>query len=306
MNKIEILKRLYKDYTRKYIKNILISVFFSILLAGSTSSVAYLLDPAIKLLFIEQKQSLILIIPGLIILAFTIKGGSLYLAKVIMIRVSESVRKDIQTDMFASLILADTKVIDNKHSGKFVSNLINDVAMITNLVSVAILNLFKDSLTLIGLLAVMFYQNWKLSLIAIIMIPLASTAARSLGKRVGKVVTQQMNKAATLTSYLIEVFKNHNLIKIFQNEQFEKNRAEKFINDFKKTSQKINEIHVRASPIMEFLTGIMIAFLIFVSAKLIGENELDVSNFFSFLAAICCSFFGSISGFGIFSLIEIP
>ncbi len=290
MSSIEIIKRLYKDYTKKYLKSILISVFFSILLAGSTSSVAYLLDPAIKLLFIEQKQSLLFILPGLIILAFTIKGASLYLAKVLMIRVSENVRKDIQTDMFASLILADTKAINSKHSGKFVSNLINDVAMITNLVSVAILNLFKDSLTLLGLLAVMFYQNWKLSLIAIIMIPLASTAARTLGKRIGKVVTQQMNKAATLTSYLIEIFKNHNLIKIFQNENFEKNRADFFINDFKKTSQKINEVHVRASPIMEFLTGIMIAFLIFISAKLISKNELEVSNFFSFLAAMMLAY----------------
>src|SRR6056300_1079620 len=227
MTKIDILKRLYKDYTKKYLKNILISVFFTLLLAGSTSSVAYLLDPAIKQLFINQKKSLILIIPALIVLAFAIKGASLYVAKVIMINVSENVRRDIQVDMFSSLINADTQLVDNKHSGKFITNLTNDVGMITNLVCTAILNLFKDSLTLIGLLCVMFYQNWKLSLIAIIMIPLASVAARTLGKRIGKIVTQQMNKAGILTSYLIEIFKNHKLMKIFQREDFEKNRANK-------------------------------------------------------------------------------
>ena len=97
------------------------------MLAASTSAVAYLLDPAIKQLFIEKKQSLIYLIPGLIVLAFAIKGGSLYMAKVIMIRVSEEVRKDIQIDMFSSLIKADTKLVDNKHSGKFVTNLTNDV-----------------------------------------------------------------------------------------------------------------------------------------------------------------------------------
>ena len=290
MSNIEILKRLYKDYTKKYLKSILISVFFTVLLAISTASVAYLLDPAIKQLFIIQKQSLIFIIPGLIILAFAIKGGSLYLAKVIMIGVSEDVRKDIQTDMFASLINADTQVVDNKHSGKFITNLTNDVGMITNLVSTAILNLFKDSLTLIALLSVMVYQNWKLSLIAIIMIPLASTAARTLGKRIGKETTQQMNTAGILTSYLIEVFKNHKLIKIFQKETYEKNRADKLINNFKETSRKISIIHVRASPIMEFLTGIMIACLIFISAKLIAKNELEVSNFFSFLAAMMLAY----------------
>ena len=290
MSRVEILKRLYNDYTKKYLKNILVSVFFALLLAGSTSSVAYLLDPAIKQLFIVQDQSLIIIIPALIVLAFTIKGGSLYLAKVIMIGVSENIRRDVQTDMFASLIKADTQVIDNKHSGKFVTNLTNDVDMITSLVSTAILNLFKDSLTLIGLLSVMFYQNWKLSLVAIIMIPLASTAAKTLGKRIGKVTTQQMNIAGELTTYLIEVFKNHKLIKIFQKEIFEKNRANKLINNFKEKNKKINEIHVRASPIMEFLTGIMIAVLIFISAKLITKNELEVSNFFSFLAAMMLAY----------------
>ena len=286
MNSFQILNRLYRSYTRKYLKKILISVFFTVLLAASTSSVAYLLDPAIKQLFIEQEKSLIYVIPGLIVLAFGIKGASLYLAKIIMIGVSEDVRKDIQVDMFSSLINADTKLIDTKHSGKFVTNLTNDVSLITDLVSTVILNLFKDSLTLIGLLSVMFYQNWKLSLIAIIMIPVASLAAKSLGKRISKVTTQQMDHAGILNTYLIEIFKNHKLTKIFQKEDYERDRANKYIEALKKASKKINIVFVRASPIMEFLTGIMIAFLIFYSAKLISNKELEVSNFFSFLAAM--------------------
>ena len=290
MNDAQILKRLYNDYTKKYLKKILTSVFFTLLLAGSTSSVAYLLDPAIKKLFIEKKQSYIFVIPILIILAFTVKGASLYLAKVIMIGVSVEVKKDMQTDIFASLIKADTQIIDNKHSGKFITNLTNDVEQITNLVSVAILNLFKDSLTLLGLLAVMFYQNWKLSLIAIIMIPLASTAARSLGKRISKVTVDQMKNAGILNTYLIEIFKNHKLMKIFQKENFEKKRVNEFIEKLKENTKKIATIHVRASPIMEFLTGIMIAILIFVSAKLVAKNQLEVGNFFSFLAAMMLAY----------------
>ncbi len=290
MSNMEILKRLYKDYTKKYINKILISVFFSLLLAGSTSSVAYLLDPAIKKLFVDKDQSLVLVIPILIVLAFAVKGISLYLAKVIMINVSEEVRKDVQVDMFASLIKADTQLIDNKHTGKFISNLMNDVNMITNLVSTAILNLFKDSLTLIGLLSIMFYQNWKLSILAIMMIPLASLAARTLGKRIGKVSTQQMEKAGNLSAYLIEIFKNHKLIKIFQRENYENKRAVGYINELKDKSRKINIVFVRASPIMEALTGIMIACLIFYSAKLIMLEELEINNFFSFLAAMMLAY----------------
>ena len=290
MSSSEILKRLYKDYTKKYLKNILLSVFFSLILAGSTSAVAYLLDPAIKQLFIKKSQSLIVLIPVLIIIAFIIKGASLYIAKVIMINVSEEVRKNIQTDMFASLIKADTQLVDNKHSGKFVANLMNDVNMIVNLVSTAILNLFKDSMTLIGLLSVMFYQNWKLSLAAMAMIPLATLATKILGKRMSKVTNQYMQRAGDLTTYLIEIFKNHKLIKIFQKETFEKKRAENFIDQFKESNRKINIVFVRASPIMESMTGIMIALIIFISAKLIMNDELEVSSFFSFLAAMMLAY----------------
>ena len=290
MSNVDILKRLYHDYTGKFLNKIMLSVFFSILLAGSTSSIAYLLDPAIEKIFIEKNQSLIFIIPALIIAAFTVKGLSLYIAKVLMIGVAAEVSKNIQSDMLRSLIKADTQLIDNKHSGKFVANLTNDVNMITNLVSVAILNLFKDSLTLIGLLGVMFFQNWKLSLVALIMIPLASFAARKLGKRIGKISTQQMEDAGNLNTFLMEIFKNHKLIKIFQKEIYENSRAEKFLNAIKEKNRKIGIVFVRASPIMEVLTGIMIALLIFYSGKLIMSDELNINNFFSFLAAMMLAY----------------
>ena len=290
MKKIDVLKRLFFDYTKKHLKKIAISLFFAMLVAGSTSAVAYLLDPAIKKIFIEKDQTLILIIPILIIVAFATKGSSLYIAKVLMIGVSEEVRKDLQCDMLRNLISADTKLIDSKHTGKFISTLTNDVSHIINLISVGILNLFKDSLTLVGLLFVMFFQNWKLALIAIIMIPLATLAARTLGKRIGKVATEHMLKAGILNTYLIEIFKNHKLIKIFQREEHENNRANKFINDVKEKSKKIATIFVRSSPIMETLTGIMIAILIFYSGKLVLKNEIDVNNFFSFLAAMMLAY----------------
>jgi subfamily B ATP-binding cassette protein MsbA len=290
MDDLKILKQLYDKYTKKYLNKILLSAFFTLLLAGSTSSVAYLLDPAIKELFINKKKDLILIIPGLIVLAFVVKGGSLYMAKIIMIGVSANVTKNIQVDTFNSILNADTKLIENKHSGKFISNIQNDVVMITNLVSTVILNLFKDTLTLIGLLSVMFYQNWKLSLFAIIMIPVASLAAKSLGKRMGKITLEQMKRAGILSSYFMEILKNHRLAKIFQKERYEKIRAENLIKKVTETSKKISIVFVRASPIMEILTGIMIAILIYLSANMIYRNELEVSNFFSFLAAMMLAY----------------
>ena len=290
MNKIEIFKRLYKDYTKKFLDKIILSALLSILVAGSTSAIAWLLDPAIKKLFIEKDQSLIVIIPLFIIIAFTTKGLSLYFAKATMISVGEEIKKKLQFDMVNTLIKTDTQIIDKKHSGKFISNLTYDVMHITNLLSNAILTLFKDSLTLIGLLTVMFLQNWKLALISIVMIPLASISAKTLGKRIGKVTTEAQEKSGHLTTYLVELFKNHKLIKIFQKENLEINKADEYLAELKDKNKKIQTIFVRLSPIMEILTGIMIAVLIFYSGKLMAKGEVDINNFFSFLAAMMLAY----------------
>jgi len=290
MSNLEILKRLYKDYTKKYLNKIFLAVFFSILVAGSTSATAWLLDPAIDKIFINKDQSLLLIIPLLIILAFATKGISLYLAKVTMIKVAEEVKKEIQVNMLTSFIKADTENIENKHTGKYISNLNFDVNQITGMLSTSFLTLFKDGLTLIGLLSVMFMQNWRLSLIAIIMIPFASFTAKKLGKRMGKVVTEAQVKSGDLNKYLIDIFKNHKIIKIFQREKYENERSEKFVNDLKEKSIKISSVFIRATPVMEILTGIMIAILIFYSGKLIMNDQLSLNNFFSFLAAMMLAY----------------
>ena len=290
MNKIEIYKRLYKDYTKKYLDKIILSALLSVLVAGSTSAIAWLLDPAIKKLFIEKDQSLIIIIPLFIIIAFTTKGLSLYFAKATMISVGEEIKKKLQFDMVNTLIKTDTQIIDKKHSGKFISNLTYDVTHITNLLSNAILTLFKDSLTLVGLLTVMFLQNWKLALISIVMIPLASISAKTLGKRIGKVTTEAQEKSGYLTTYLVELFKNHKLIKIFQKENLEIDRADEYLAELKDKNKKIQTVFVRLSPIMETLTGIMVAVLIFYSGKLMAKGEVDINNFFSFLAAMMLAY----------------
>ena len=290
MKKIEIYKRLYKDYTKKYLDKIILSALLSILVAGSTSAIAWLLDPAIKKIFIEKDQSLIIIIPLFIIIAFTTKGLSLYYAKATMISVGEEIKKKLQFDMVNTLIKTDTQIIDKKHSGKFISNLTYDVTHITALLSNTILTAFKDSLTLIGLLTVMFLQNWKLALISIIMIPLASISAKTLGKRIGKVTTEAQEKSGHLTTYLVELFKNHKLIKIFQKENLEVSKADEYLAELKDKNKKIQTVFVRLSPIMETLTGFMVAILIFYSGKLIAKGEVDINNFFSFLAAMMLAY----------------
>ena len=288
--KAKTFKRLYQQYTKKFISKILLAALFSIIVAISTSATAWLLDPAIEKIFINKDQTLIILIPLAIIVAFAAKGISLYLAKLLMINVSEEVKKILQIDMLKSFIKADTEVIESNHSGKYISNLNFDVNQITKMLADAFLSIFKDGLTLIGLLCVMFFQNWKLSLIAIIMIPLASITSKIIGKRMSKISTQAQEKSGDLNRYLIDLFKNHKIIKIFQRENFENIRSEKFVNDLKEKSAKIAAVYIRSTPVMEILTGIMIAILIFYSGKLIISGELAINNFFSFLAAMMLAY----------------
>jgi len=290
MNTKTIISRIYSDYIKKFIYKIILAGIFSILVAGSTSATAWLLDPAIEKIFLEKDKTLIFLIPLAIIAAFSTKGIALYNARMIMIRVSEEVKKMIQVNMLNSFIRADTEIIENKHTGKYISNLNFDVDQITRMLAEAFLSIFKDGLTLLGLLLVMFFQNWKLSLIAIIMIPLASITARQLGKRMGKVTTEAQEKSGNLNRYLVDLFKNHKIIKIFQREKFENERSEEYVNQLKEKSVKIASVYLRSAPIMEVLTGLMIALLIFYSGKLIINGELNINNFFSFLAAMMLAY----------------
>ena len=285
-----ILLRLYKEYVRKHLPKIFISLILSILVAGSTSGIAWLLDPAVKKIFIEQDRTLAWLIPILIIVAFSTKGFSLYLARMIIIRVGNEVAGEIQKKVAKNILITDIQTLDNRHSGKYISNIMFDANQIQSLVSNGVLNIMKDSFSVIALVSVMFYQNWKLALFAILMMPLAAGFAKSLGKRIGKAVGQAGEISGRLTSFLSEIFKASKMIRIYQKEGEEGKNADKIIHDLVEKNIKISSVLVRATPIMETLTGLMIAGFIFFSGKLIAAGELEVNNFFSFLAAMMLAY----------------
>ena len=285
-----ILKRLYKEYIVKHLKRIFLALALSILVAGSTSSIAWLLDPAVKKIFVEQDRTLAWLIPLTIILAFTTKGLSLYFARINIIRVAQEVSGEIQKKISSNILFSDIKTLDSRHSGKYVSNIMFDSHQVQHLVGVGVLNLMKDSFSVVALVSLMFYQNWKLALFAILMIPLAGGLAKNLGKRVGKVISEAGEISGKLATFLSEIFKGSKMIRIYQKEEIENQRANKLIDDLVEKNIKHNSVIIRATPIMETLTGIMIAGFIFFSGKLIASGELEVNNFFSFLAAMMLAY----------------
>mgnify|MGYP000543837980 FL=1 len=285
-----ILIRLYKEYVKKHIKRIIVALVLSILVASSTSGIAWLLDPAVKKIFIEKDRTLAWLIPLLIIVSFSTKGLSLYFARMNIIRVGQEVAGEIQKKIANNILFSDIQTLDNRHSGKYISNIMFDAHQIQNLVSTGVLNIMKDSFSVIALVSLMFYQNWKLALFAILMMPLAAGFAKSLGKRIGKAVGEAGELSGKLTSFLSEIFKGSKMIRIYQKEKEENKNANKIITDLVEKNIKINSVLVRATPIMETLTGFMIAGFIFFSGKLIAAGELEVNSFFSFLAAMMLAY----------------
>ena len=285
-----ILKRIYHEYVKYHLKKIFLALFLSIIVAGSTSGIAWLLDPAVKKIFIDQNKLYAWTIPLLIVVAFSSKGLSLYFARINIIRVGQEVAGKIQKQIAENILISDIQTLDDRHSGKYISNVLFDANQVQNLVSTGVLNLMKDSFTVIALVSLMFYQNWKLALFAILMMPLAGGLAKSLGKRIGKATSKAGESSGKLTTFLSEIFKGSRMIRIYQQEKFENRKAENFIDDLVEKNIKIGSVLIRATPIMEILTGFMIAGFIIFAGHLIATGEMGVNNFFSFLAAMMLAY----------------
>tara|TARA_Y100000590_G_C15723103_1_gene1014179 strand:- start:1260 stop:3005 length:1746 start_codon:yes stop_codon:yes gene_type:complete len=287
---IKILLRLYRNYVKNKLHKIIIALFLSFGVAGGTAAIAWLLDPAVKKIFMEKDQTMMLIIPFAIILAFSTKGLSLYFARTILIKIGNGIVKEIQIQLSSSVLKSDIHTLESKHSGKYLSHFLYDVGQIYNLVSAGILNLMKDSLTLIVLVGLMFYQNWRLAIFAMLMMPFAAFVAKSLGKRIGKAVTESTKVAGELTASLFEMIKGSRMIKIYQQENFEFDRSKKIITSMMEKQNKIGFIQIRATPIMEVLTGIMIAGFIYFSGFMIASGMMELNSFFSFLTAMMLAY----------------
>ena len=287
---IAILKRLYREQVKKHLKRIILSLILSLIVAGSTSATAWLLDPAVKKIFIDKDKTLAWLIPLCILLTFSAKGISLYFARMNVIKVGALIAGELQKKIAKNILLSDMSTLENRHSGKYISNVMYDSGAVTHLVSTGVLNIMKDSFSLIALVSLMFYQNWKLASFAIFMMPLAILFAKSLGKRIGKAQGEASTKSGILIEYLTEIFKAAKIIKIYQKEERENINSRKVIDDAIEKNIKISSILIRATPVMETLTGFMIAGFIFFSGRLISLGELEINNFFSFLAAMMLAY----------------
>ena len=290
MNKIDLIKRIFRTQVKRYIPELSLTFIFIILTSLTTAATAWLLDPAIKEIFENKNLKMLYFIPLAIVLTFIIKAFSIYGTRIITIKVGIKIIKNIQTLMAKKFLLSDISHITKKHSGRYLSNFTSDTGVLFGVLTGVVVTLFKETFTLIALLGLMFYHDWQLSLLAIIMIPVAAFSSRNLGKKMGKKVNVSLEASDKFMKFLSEMIKGSWLIKIYQKEEEELKRISMVIDERFKAIRKVEQTRLGAGPIMEIISATAIAIVVFFAGYRSMQGAITLGEFVSFLAALMLAY----------------
>jgi len=290
MTKLELVNRIFKTQVKKYIPELSITFIFIILTSLTTAATAWLLDPAIKEIFENKNKQMLYLIPVAIVFTFIIKAFSIYGTRIITIKVGIKIIKNIQTLMAQKFLLSDISHITKKHSGKYLSNFTNDTTILFGVLTGVVVTLFKETFTLIALLALMFYHDWQLSLLAMIMIPVAAISSKNIGKKMGKKVHVSLEASDKFMKFLSEIIKGSWLIKIYQKEEDELKKISMIIDERFKAIRKVEQTRLGAGPIMEIISAIAIAIVVFFAGYRSMQGAITLGEFVSFLAALMLAY----------------
>jgi subfamily B ATP-binding cassette protein MsbA len=290
MTKLELVNRIFKTQFKKYIPELSITFIFIILTSLTTAATAWLLDPAIKEIFINKNTKMLYLIPVAIIFTFILKAFSIYGTRIITIKVGIKIIKNIQTLMAQKFLLSDISHITKKHSGKYLSNFTNDTTILFVVLTGVVVTLFKETFTLIALIGLMFYHDWQLSLLAVVMIPIAAISSKNIGKKMGKKVHISLEASDKFMKFLSEIIKGSWLIKIYQKEEDELKKISMIIDERFKAIRKVEQTRLGAGPIMEVISAIAIAIVVFFAGYRSMQGAISLGEFISFLAALMLAY----------------
>ena len=290
MNKLDLVNRIFRTQVKKYIPELSLTFIFIILTSLTTAATAWLLDPAIKEIFVNKNTKMLYLIPIAIVLTFILKAFAIYGTRIVTIKVGIKIIKNIQTLMAKKFLLSDISHITKKHSGKYLSNFTNDTGILFAVLTGVVVTLFKETFTLIALLGLMFYHDWQLSLLAIIMIPVAAFSSRNLGKKMGKKVHISLEASDKFMKFFSEIIKGSWLIKIYQKEEEELKKISMVIDEKFRAIRKVEQTRLGSGPIMEIISALAIAIVVFFAGYRSMQGAITLGEFVSFLAALMLAY----------------
>lgn len=285
-----LLGRLVREFVRPYLGTLFLAVIFMAIMASATGLTAYLLDPVINDIFMNRREDMLIPISAAIVATFATKGVSNYIQTVLMSKVGLSVVVDCQKRLFSHLARMDVSFFQSNTIGSLVSRFSVDIQSMRAAVSNSITSLGRDTLSLISLVTVMMIQDLQLSLIALLIFPLAIYPVARLGKRLRKAVGSTQKEMGLMTALLNQTFQGIRVVKSYRMEDYEAKRVHGLVDGIYRLNMKASSTQALNSPLMETLGGIVVAAVIAYGGSRVMANETDPGSFVSFIAALLMAY----------------
>ena len=285
-----MIKRLFHSFIKKHYIKIFIAILCMVVVAGTTATNAWLMQPVLDDIFINKNEKLIFIIPIIIFSIAVIKGIASYFQSILMSQVGYRIVADLQKKMLSTLLKCDLEYYNNTNSGTLVSRFITDASNLSRGVHNVIINIIKDSLTFVFLAGVMFFHDLKLAMITLLIFPLAIYPISRIGKRLRKISKNTQVGFGILTKKLTEIFQGIKTIKSFNAERKESEKVSDEIENLFQLTFKSTRINSISRPLMETLGGLAIGVIIFVGGSQVITGQTTPGTFFSFLTALLMAY----------------
>lgn len=287
---LPLLRRLVREAVAPYAPRLAFAVLCMTAVAATTAGLAWLMDPVVNRIFVDRRQDLLWPVGAAVLAVFTVKGLATYAQAVLMTGVGQSVLMDMQNRLFRHLMKQDLAYFQGQPTGSLMSRFTTDIAMMRQAVSTALTGLGKDSLSVIFLVGVMFYQDWLLATVAFVVFPATVIPITTLGRRLRHVTADTQAQTGTLMTLLQQAFTGMRLITSYRMEEYEAARAEKLTRSIRDLVMRAERVKALASPLMETIGGVAVTIVIVYGGWRVIGGTTSAGAFFSFLTALLMAY----------------
>jgi subfamily B ATP-binding cassette protein MsbA len=286
----QLVKRLLRDYVRPYVGRIMLALLFMAVMAIATALSAWLMKPVVNEIFIGRERSMLWLVGGAVFATFAIKGIANYVQTALMSNVGLAIIADSQKRLYAHLAGMDLAFFQRHSTGRLISRFTNDINAMRVAVSNALTGFGKDLLSLVGLVTVMFLQDWQLAAISFFIFPVAILPIVRLGRRIRRVTANTQSELGLFTTLLEQTIQGIRVVKAYGMQEYEKGRIGGIIDRIFALSYRSARIRAMSSPIMETLGGLAVAIVVVYGGHRVIEAETDAGSFFSFITALLLAY----------------
>lgn len=285
-----LIDRIVRRYISRYMGMLGGAVISMIFVALTTAALAWLIQPALDHVFVDKNTQMLLYVPLAVMALSFVKGAATYFQSVLMRNLGQRIVCDMQMELYRHLMHTDLAYFHAHSSGKLISRFTNDINLLRQSASILLTGIARELLTLICLIGLMFYQSWQLSVIALVLFPLAAHPLWRLGRRMRKLSRQTQDELGLFTSRLDESFEGIRIIKAYGREELEISRANALIERIYALFRKTSRVSSATSPLMETLAGLAIGGVIWYGGHQVLEGQTTPGGFFSFVTAMIMAY----------------